>query len=92
MFDKTQTEGDMMTGKELCNKITAIYPDIGACGIDVKVNFDDTKEAWMVDLRKDAHHLQTRLEADEAQKCLEGKQCVSLGIQVAQLVDNIKKL
>jgi len=82
----------MLNGKELCNKITAIYPDIGACGIDVKVNFDDTKEAWMVDLRKDTHHLQTRLEIDEAENCLAGKQCVSLGIQVAQLVDNIRKI
>lgn len=82
----------MMNGKQLCDKITAIYPDIGACGIEVNVDFDDGKEAWMVDLRKDAHHLRTRLEVDEAEKCLEGKQCVSLGIQVAQLVDNIKKL
>lgn len=82
----------MINGKELCDKITDIYPVIGACGIDVKVNFDETKEAWMVDLHKDAHHLQTRLEIDEAEKCLDGKQCVSLGIQVAQLVDNIKKL
>jgi len=82
----------MLNGNELCSKITNIYPDIGACGIDVKVNFDDTKEAWMVDLRKDAHHLQTRLELDEAEKCMAGKQCVSLGIQVAQLVNNIKSL
>lgn len=82
----------MLNGRDLCNKITAIYPDIGACGIDVKVNFDDSKEAWMVDLRKDAHHLQTRLELDEAEKCLAGTQCVSLGIQVAQLVNNIKSL
>jgi len=82
----------MMNGRELCNKITAIYPDIGACGIDVKVNFDDRKEAWMVDLRKDAHRLQTRLELDEAEECLAGRQCVSLGIQVAQLVNNIKSL
>lgn len=82
----------MLSGTELCNKITAIYPDIGACGIDIKVNYDGEKEAWMVDLHKDAHHLRTRLEIDEAEKCLAGKQCVSLGIQVAQLVDNIKKL
>jgi hypothetical protein len=36
-----------MTGKELCNKFNAIYPDIGACGIDIKVNVDKTKETWM---------------------------------------------
>jgi len=82
----------MINGHELCEKITAIYPDIGACGINVDVNYDDTKEAWMVDLQKDHHHLQTRLEVNEAEQCLEGKQCVSLGIQVHQLVDNINKI
>ena len=82
----------MIDKKELCEKITAIYPDIGTCGIDIDVVYDEGKKAWMVDLKKDAHHLQTRLEIDEAEMCLDGKQCVSLGIQVAQLVDNIKKV
>ena len=82
----------MINGKELCNKITKIYPAIGVCDIDLSVQYDLGKEAWMVDLSKDHHHLQTRLEIDEAEKCLEGKQCISLGIQVSQLVDNIRKL
>ncbi|MBU0480082.1 MAG: hypothetical protein KKG47_03155 [Proteobacteria bacterium] len=82
----------MLNGKELCNKITQIYPDIGACGINLDVQYDDGKEAWMVDLSKNHHHLQTRLEMDEAEKCLAGKQCVSLGIQVSQLVNNIDQL
>ena len=80
----------MIDKKELCEKITAIYPDIGVCGIDIDVIYDESKQAWMVDLKKEAHHLQTRLEIDEAEMCLAGKQCVSLGIQVAQLVKNIK--
>jgi hypothetical protein len=40
----------MINGKELCETITTIYPDIGACGIDVEVDYDGKKEAWMVDL------------------------------------------
>lgn len=82
----------MIDKKELCEKITAIYPDIGVCGIDIEVMYDEGKQAWMVDLKKDAHHLQTRLEIDEAEMCLAGKQCVSLGIQVTQLVNNIKEI
>lgn len=82
----------MINGKELCETITTIYPDIGACGIDVEVGYDGKKEAWMVDLHRGTHHLQTRLEIDEAEKCIDGKQCVSLGIQVSQLVNNLKMI
>ena len=82
----------MINGKKLCDKISEIYPDIGVCGIDLDVGYNRDKEAWMVDLTKNNHHLQTRLETDEAQRCLEGKQCISLGIQVSELVDNINKL
>jgi len=82
----------MINAEKLCQKITDIYPEIGSCGIDVDAVYDDTKKAWVVDLRKENHHLQTHLETDEADLCLAGKQCVSLGIQVKQLVDNIKAI
>ena len=78
--------------KELCEKIRSIYPEIGECGIDVTVDFDDVKKAWIVDLRKGAHRLKTHLESQDVDACLEGKQCVYLGSQVTQLVENIKKV
>ncbi len=34
--------------KELCEKIRSIYPDIGECGIDVDVEYDEAKKAWTV--------------------------------------------
>ena len=76
--------------KELCEKIKEIYPDIGECGIDVDVEYDETKKAWVVDLKKDNHELKTHLDPEEADACMDGKQCVSLGIQVGQLRENIK--
>ncbi len=30
---------------ELCDKIKSIYPDIGECGIDVEVNYNESKKA-----------------------------------------------
>jgi hypothetical protein len=76
--------------KELCEKIKSIYPEIGECGIDVDVNWEETKKAWVVDLKKDHHELTTHLEPEDADGCIEGKQCVSLGLQIAQLKANIK--
>lgn len=76
--------------KELCEKIKSIYPDIGECGIDIDVNWEETKKAWVVDLKKDHHELTTHLEPEDADGCIEGRQCVSLGLQIAQLKANIK--
>ena len=76
--------------KELCDSIKSLYPEIGECGLDVKVDFDETKKVWVVDLKKEGHQLKTFLEPLDADSCMEGKQCVSLGLQIAQLAANIK--
>ena len=75
--------------QELCNKIIDLYPEIGECGINVDVNFDKTKEVWIVDLKKEGHELKHHLEIPDADQCMEGKQCVSLGLEIAQLKKNI---
>jgi len=79
----------MYDKKKLCNKIIDIYPEIGQCGIDVDVNFNDKKNVWIVDLKKGKHKLQHHLEIPDADQCVEGKQCVSLGLEIAQLKKNI---
>ena len=74
---------------KLCEKIRSIYPDIGSCGIDVAVDFSEEKEAWVVNLKKGNHELETYLEPQDADRCMEGKECVHLGLQVEQLKKNI---
>ncbi|RUM37859.1 MAG: hypothetical protein DSY57_03440 [Desulfobulbus sp.] len=76
--------------QELCSKIVGMYPEIGRCEIDVAVDWDKKKKAWVVDLAKDNHQLKHYLEESDAESCMEGKQCVSLGLEIAQLVSNIK--
>lgn len=82
----------MIDKKDLCEKIRTLYPDIGECGIDVDVEYDEGQKAWVVDLKKDRLKLKTFLEQGDAEQCMEGKQCVSLGLEIAQLRDNIAKL
>ncbi len=74
---------------ELCDKIVALYPDIGSCGIDIDVVFDERNHAWAVQLSKDQHRLTHYLDVPEADACLAGKQCVALGLDIAQLRRNI---
>lgn len=82
----------MHTKEELCKKIKAVFPEIGACGINLMVDYDENNKAWVVDLKKDQHELKTFLEESEAQECMDGKQCVSLGMQIGQLRKNIEQL
>jgi hypothetical protein len=80
----------MIKKNELCKKILKIYPDIGQCGIDLKVDFDKRQNAWVVSLKKDNHKLKHFLENRDADSCMKGKQCVALGLEIAQLMKNIK--
>jgi hypothetical protein len=81
-----------MDKQELCEKIRSIYPDIGECGIDVDVGYDKDNERWTVYLKKDKKALKTFLEPDDARLCMEGQQCVSLGIEINQLKDSIDRM
>jgi hypothetical protein len=80
----------MYNANQLCEKITSIYPDIGSCGIDIDVAYDDGKKVWVVDLTKGEHHLKHYLEVPDADNCVDGKECVSLGLEIAQLRSNIE--
>lgn len=82
----------MYNKQQLCDKIREIYPDIGACGIDVEIDFDGGNNAWTVDLKRGRRKLRTFLEPEDAQNCMEGRQCVGLGFQIAQLRDNIQHM
>lgn len=70
--------------KILCEKIKEIFPDIGECGIDVKVEWSEEVSRWTVYLKKGDKIVKTYLEDEEIKACLEGKQCVSLAIQIGQ--------
>lgn len=80
MFDK----------KELCAKITELYPDIGACGIDIDAFYSTAKKSWIIELKKDEHTLKHHLEKHDAKDCMDGKECISLGLEIAQLKKNIE--
>jgi len=76
--------------RNLCNKIVEMYPEIGQCEIDIMVDWDENKNVWVVDLKKDNRELKHFLEEPDADSCMDNKQCVSLGLEIAQLVKNIK--
>jgi hypothetical protein len=85
-------EATMIDRKELCDQIRRLYPDIGECGIDVDVEYDQSQKSWVVHLKKNNQKLKTFLEEGDAEKCMLGQKCVGLGIEVAQLRANIERM
>lgn len=81
----------MIDKEALCQKIREIYPDVGECGIDVEADFDSASGRWTVHLKKGSKHLKTYLEEGDAELCLQGQECVSLGIEINQLRDSLDR-
>ena len=73
--------------QELCAKIKDVFPDIGECGIDIDVDYDDDQKTYIVNMKKGQRKIKTHLETEDADTCMLGKQCLGLGIQIAQFKD-----
>lgn len=78
------------TQQELVAKLRELYPEIAAHAIQVDAAYDHDKHAWVVKLSKGGHELTTHLEKKDADGCMEGVQCVYLGVQIAQLIKNFE--
>jgi hypothetical protein len=70
------------------DKILEMYPEIKEIGIAVSLNFDDSKNAYIVRFKKDDHELTTHLEKKDADECMNNIKCVYLGVQVEQFIKN----
>jgi hypothetical protein len=81
----------MYDKEELCKKIQSVYPDIGECEIDVTVEYDEEVKAWAVHLKKDNNTVKHYLDEKDATLCMDGKQCISLGLEIAQLKDTAER-
>jgi len=69
-------------------KIREIYPEIGRFGLAMDLTFREDKGAWAVRLVHGDHELVTYVEPEDAQKCLGGVECVHLGHQIGQFIQN----
>jgi hypothetical protein len=76
--------------KVLETKLREMYPEIKKHDLALSLCLDDKKEAWIVQLSKGKHALTTHLEKKDAEACLDGIQCIYLGVQIGQFVKNFE--
>jgi len=81
----------MIDKNSICATIREIYPEIGECGIDLAVDYNEENSAWEVELKKDGRILKTFIETTEADACITKENCIGLGVEIAQLKGNIER-
>ncbi|RJX35496.1 MAG: hypothetical protein C4525_03710 [Desulfarculus sp.] len=74
----------------LAAKLKEMYPEITQHGLNLDLEFKPDKDYWVVMLSKGDHRLHTLLDQKDALACLEGTQCVYLGVQIGQFVKNFE--
>lgn len=75
----------------LKTKILEMYPEIEKLGVVSSLTFDDEKKTYLLKLKKGPHELGTFIDQADADRCMDGHVCVSLGVQVRQFLDNFKE-
>ena len=75
---------------ELRQQIKAIHPEIDLYGLDFDLEYKPEKQVWLLKLEKDDLKLHTYLDKKDADACMEGVQCVYLGVQLGQFINNFK--
>jgi hypothetical protein len=78
------------TKEDLKKKILELYPDIEACGLSLGMKFDETKDAWVLTFEKDIHNRHAFLDKKDADACMDGNQCIYLGVLIAQYTKDIE--
>ncbi|SHI54863.1 hypothetical protein SAMN02745216_00125 [Desulfatibacillum alkenivorans DSM 16219] len=80
----------MIDSQRLCSKIREVSPGIGECGRDLEVHWDGNSSHWAVDLKSGSRELRHYLPSEDAEQCVLGEKCLSLGLEIAQLKDNVQ--
>ena len=77
-----------VTASLLEAKIREIYPELEEYDVAISIYFDEKTDAWVVTFSKNGHSLDTHLDKDDVQACVEGKKCVYMGVQIGRFIEN----
>ncbi len=73
------------------DKILEMYPEIAKYGVVSSLVFDQGKNTYVFKLTKGPHELSTYIDKEDGDKCMAGVECVHLGVQIRQFLENFKE-
>jgi len=74
----------------LKDRIQEMCPEIERLTLAMNFVLDTEKDASVVTPRREGHELTTHLERRDADDCMNGITCVSLGVQIEQFMANFE--
>ena len=80
------------TNVGLKDKIMQMYPEIEKHRIAVSLDFSEEQNAYIVKFKKGSDELTTHLDKKDADQCMNGSNCVYLGIQVGEFIKNFEEI
>jgi hypothetical protein len=75
----------------LKDKVLEMYPEVEKLGVVSSMLWDEDKKAYVFKLSKGRHELSTYIDKADADKCMNGVECIHLGVQVRQFLENFKE-
>lgn len=79
------------TQVSLENKLLQLYPEIQKNQLNLSLNFDEMRNAWVVCLEKGGHSRYAFLDKKDADDCMEGRQCLYLGALIDQYIMDLER-
>ena len=73
------------------DKLLEMYPDISQHHIALRLSFDEDREAWVIRFEKGGHSRYAFLDKKDADACMDGQQCLYLGVLVEQYVKDLEQ-
>ena len=74
----------------LKDKIMMMYPEIAQHDISVGLDFSEDKNSYVINFRKNSHELQTYLDKNDADECIQDIKCVHLGVKIGEFIKNFE--
>ena len=76
---------------QLKAKLLELYPEINSYGLEVDLDFDKNKNAYVVTFSKGEHNRHAFLDKGDADSCIEGNACIYLGVLIAQYIKDLEE-
>lgn len=78
------------TMSDLEKRLLEMYPEIKKFGLSLTIEFDGSKDAYVVSFEKGTHKRHAFLDKRDADSCLEGNVCIYLGVLIAQYIKDLE--
>jgi hypothetical protein len=76
----------------LKDMIFELHPEIIQHALNLSVRFDAAKGAYVLKFSRGGRELNTYLDKQDADECINGEKCIHLGVQIAQFLDDFEAI